>query len=313
MKKRSVLIFFISLAIFAAVFHFGNEALNALSAANVELDDEELGAGNVIEQKVDNELLFLLLGVDENDDGTTEHVRSDTMMLCKVNFETGHADILSIPRDTKVYFDDSVHKINAAHAYGGVPKTIRVVKQLLGLDIDYYVEVDYAAFVKIIDAIGGIEIDSPKELNYPDAGIYIPEGKSRVDGKNALYFSRLREAMNWGDLDRIENQHSVMGIILEELLRPTNITKLPQLLEIYKNDVRTNIPVKTVASYIPKATNLSKDKMESYTLPGYPGNETYDDGQEISWFYMDEEATDELVNELFGEYKLETEEVEFDE
>lgn len=312
MRKRSIFIFFISLLIFAGIFYLANITLDALSESTVELEDEELGLGNIIEQKVDNELLFLLLGIDENEDGSTENVRSDTMMLCKVNFDTGNADILSIPRDTKVNFDGVDHKVNAAHAYGGVPKTIRVVKKMLNLDIDYYVKVDYQAFEKIIDTIGGIEIDSPRELNYPSAGIYIPKGVSRVDGKNALYFARLREAMNWGDLERIENQHSVMGIILEELLKPSNITKIPRLLEIYKSDVKTNIPVRIVTSMIPKVTNLSKDKINYYTLPGEPGTETYNNGREISWFYMDRERSRNLINELFYEYKMDASEMEYE-
>lgn len=306
MRKRSVFIFFFSLVFFAGIFYFANAMLDAFSMANHDIADEDLGKGNVIEQKVDDELLFLLMGVDVNEDGSTQHVRSDTMMLCKVNFETGKIDILSIPRDTNVTFDGSEHKINAAHSYGGATKSITVVKKLLGLDIDYYMEVNYDAFTRIIDTIGGIEVNSPRELNYPDAGIHIPKGVSRLDGQNALYFARLREAMGWGDLDRIENQHSVLKIMLDQLLKPSNITKLPQLLEIYKTEVKTNIPVGTLASYLPKAGNFSRDKLNMMTLPGEARMKQYNNGKEISWFYVDRPAMKELVNTYFSDYRLDT-------
>ena len=76
-------------------------------------------------------------------------------MLCKINSETGKVDILSIPRDSRVKVRDEFTKVNHAHAYGGIELTLKTLRDFLGLDIDYYAEINFEAVVNIVDEIGG--------------------------------------------------------------------------------------------------------------------------------------------------------------
>lgn len=302
MWKRSLAIFIISLALFTGAYYFGNEILDVLLEANAseEIEDESMGDA---EPLVEDQLFFLLMGVDEDEDGNSNNTRTDTMMLTKVDFNEGTIDILSIPRDTKVQFDGGTHKLNAVNVYGGPLKTIKKMENLLNINLDHFVLIDFNGFVKFIDAIGGIDVDSPAEINLPTINVHIPEGESHIDGYHALHFARLRSYMGWGDLQRIENQQSLLKIILKQTLKPINITKIPEFIKIYKTDVRTNIPFSTAVRCMPKIVNFSSEKLHTYTLPGYADTEYYGDGSSASYFYMDEEEASELMDQIFPEYK----------
>lgn len=304
MFRRSVAIFLVSLGLLIGAYYYGNEILDVLLMANTSEDKNTDEIGEKVKPLVEDQLFFLLIGVDEDEDGSSTNTRTDTMMLTKVDFNDGTIDMLSIPRDTKVQFDGGTHKINAANVYGGPLKSLKEVGRLLDVKVDYFVMVDFSGFEKFVDAIGGIEVDSPAEINLPTVGVHIPEGVSHLDGKHALHFARLRSYMGWGDLERIENQQSIVKIILDQTLKPSNITKIPEFFKIYRSDVRTNIPFSTAARCLPKITNFSSDRLNTHTLPGYGDTEYYGNGTKASYYYVDEEETCELIDEIFSEYKI---------
>src|SRR5690554_5284168 len=158
MKKKFFISFIISFLVFSLIFlEFGDFLLGQKSTVAVDENDEglDLGDDNTIEQKVKNEILFLLMGVDAKDVKKSKGRRTDTMMLVKVNFDTGEINLLSIPRDTRVAVKGKQDKITHAHAYGGVELTMKTVRDFLNLDIDYYVKVDYQIVMDIVDEIGG--------------------------------------------------------------------------------------------------------------------------------------------------------------
>ena len=102
------------------------------------------------------------MGVDVREDDVG---RSDTLMVATVDPHTDQTTLLSIPRDTRVrIYGYGFDKINAAYAYGGEPLTEKTVENLLGIDIDHYVMINVRSFVKIIDAIGGVDIYVPKRM-----------------------------------------------------------------------------------------------------------------------------------------------------
>lgn len=298
MRKRSVTIFFVSLLIFFGAYLYGQNIIAGLASDKDKIDGEILGEGNVIEQNVEDEYVFALLGVDRKT-SEEDNQRTDTIMVCKINFEEGSLKILSVPRDTMVEIDGEDHKINAAHAYGGSSGSMRALRNLLGVDIDYYVEVSFDAVRNIVECIGGVEVDSPVEIDVPQAGVHIPKGVSILNGEEALQYVRARHPFGGSDDARIANQHYFLKTLMDQILSPTNITKIPQFIEIFKRDVKTNLPMEEMLRHTKDLTNFSSDNMKSYTLPGY-----YDDGSGISWYIADEDGLNEIVNQVFFDYKL---------
>ncbi|HKG24563.1 MAG TPA: LCP family protein, partial [Thermomicrobiales bacterium] len=151
-------------------------------------------------------LTMLLLGVDRRED---EPSRSDTMILVNVDPVSKTASMVAIPRDLRVIIPGyGVHKVNAAYAFGeadgvkgGGPALVtQTIETNFGVHIDYFAEVDFAGFVKIVDTVGGVTIDVPypiKDDAYPASGnnymrVYFPAGWQHLDGERALQYARTR-------------------------------------------------------------------------------------------------------------------------
>ncbi|HAE91799.1 MAG TPA: LytR family transcriptional regulator [Tissierella sp.] len=311
MKKKFILSFILSLICFTLVFKlFGDKIFlgkNSIPVTdNVPQKELDLGEDNKIEKRVENEILFLMMGVDANGTGEYKNIRTDTMMLFKVNFQNGEINLLSIPRDTRVLVKGKKDKINHAHSYGGPELTMKTLRDFLNLDIDYYVKVDYRAVMEIVDAIGGVEIDVPQRMKYDDTTPGIPplhinlkKGLQKLDGKKAHDFLRYRKGYAEGDIGRIKAQQMFMKELIKQTLKPKNIIKLPKFIETYYDYVETNIPFKVIAKGALSATKIDLENMTTNTIPG--------EGQRISgadyWIYYKEE-TKKLVEEMFGDYLL---------
>lgn len=314
MKARSVIIFLISLIIFGGGYFVASELKDLQERSTVEIDGTDIGTDNEIAQKLDGDLLFLLVGVDKNIDAKGEdmdqHVRTDTMMLCNVNFKTGEINVVSIPRDTKVNYSGSDVKINAAHAYDGITGAMKAVRKLTGLDVDYYMSVDYDAVSRIVEAVGGVEIDSPVELNVPEINLYIPKGHTKLDGAQALYFVRARELLQTGtDLERVQNQQYFLKQLMKAVLKPSNILNIGKILDVYKQNVETNIDLGNLGAVALKAVNFSEDKLHTYTLEGTTGDE-YPNGVRVAYFYADEKKMNRLFSDIFRDYFIDPSEID---
>ena len=269
----------------------------------LEEDEEEIK-----DQLVKNEILFLMAGVDATDVKKSKGTRTDTMMLIKVNFDNGQTNLLSIPRDTEVLIKDKMDKINHAHSNGGIELTMETLRNFLNLDVDYYVKVDYQIVQDLVDAIGGVEIDVPRNMQYkemsptaPPLNIDIKKGLQVLDGKNAHDFVRWRNnndktrGYTMGDIGRIEAQQYFMKELIKQTLKPKNIFKLPKLAETYFKNVETNIPKNIILKSAMSANKVDVENMKMATVPGeFAG--TY-------WRY-DREETDRIVKEMFGEYLI---------
>ncbi|MBU5312901.1 LCP family protein [Tissierella carlieri] len=309
MKKKFVLSFILSFICFALVFTFLGEKIFLRKNSTVAVDDgdgEEPGSENAVEPKVDNEILFLMMGVDAEDVKKSKGTRTDTMMLFKVNFDTGDINLLSIPRDTRVLIKGKEDKINHAHAFGGPELTMRTLRDFLNIDIDYYVKVDYRAVMEIVDAIGGVEIDVPQRMKYDDTTPGIPplhidlkKGVQTLYGKEAHDFLRYRSGYKEGDIGRIKAQQMFMKELIKQALKPKNIIKIPKFIETYFDYVETNIPLKVITKGALSAKKINMENMTTNTIPG--------DGKRIAgvdyWIYNREE-TRTIVQEMFGDYLL---------
>lgn len=140
---------------------------------------------------------ILVMGVDIGTAGSTnanDPKRTDTMILAHYNANDKKVSLVSIPRDTLININGSNQKINAAHAIGGVDSAVAAVEKLLGVKIDYYGKINYKGFDKLIDAIGGVDIDITRKMDYDDPSqdlsIHFEKGPVHLDGKKAEEFFR---------------------------------------------------------------------------------------------------------------------------
>lgn len=227
MKRKFIKAFLISLICFVLAYTgFGYFVLNN-------------GIGNSKEKNRTsdkNEILFLLLGIDAHDLTEEKGARTDTMMLVKVNTSEEKVDILSIPRDTRIYIpgQESMGKINSAHAHGGSELAVKTVSELLGLDLDYYVKLDYKIVEESVDEIGGVEVEVPQDMYYEDLAaepplvIDLKAGTQILDGQKSLQFLRFRKGYKDADLGRIKAQQQFVKAFIEQALKPKNLLKLPK-------------------------------------------------------------------------------------
>lgn len=188
-----------------------NQDLHSLSDEELQAVDEELSGSMTF----DEPFTVLLLGSDARSDDPSMGARTDTIVLVRVDPITNNISMLSIPRDTMIEISGvGTQKFNAAYTYGGPSGTIAAVKELCGVDIDHYAEVNFEGLVGLIDAIGGIDVMVDETVNDPDAGdIVIPEGLQHLDGAAALTFSRSRAYAD-GDFTRVSNQRKVIEAIV---------------------------------------------------------------------------------------------------
>lgn len=284
MRKRFFKAFFISLLIFSILW---------TGIIYKLINDEAEYTGNFIQRiiKSPDEITFLLLGVDTND-GSKSGSRTDTMMLFKVDKKTGKISVLSIPRDTRTRIRGRAQeeKINHAHAYGGPELSVKAVKDLLGIELEYYVKVDYQIVKEFVDLIGGVEVDVPMDIK----GTNITKGVQVLNGEQALRFLRFRKGYQDQDLGRIRAQQQFIKAAAKQTLKISNVGKIPQMIKSYYNNVETNIPLDLILKFAASAKDYDLDGMKMATLPGKPA---YING--ISYFICDEEQAEILVKELF--------------
>lgn len=180
----------------------------------------------------------LILGVDErpNDRG-----RSDTMIVLSVNPGKKKVLMFNIPRDTRteIVGRSTEDKINHAYAFGGVDMSLATVEQFLGTPIHYYMKVDMEGFSKIIDLLGGVDVNNPFAFDYE--GRRYEQGSIHLDGAAALGFSRMRYDDPKGDLGRNDRQREVLKQLLKNTMQFSSVLHLQNMLDELGTHVRTDL------------------------------------------------------------------------
>ena len=239
---------------------------------------------------------------------------SDTIIACSYNPKTQKASMLSIPRDTYVtngnYKYSAQNKINYLYSGGETPeKTVEAVNEITGLDIKYYILVDTEALRKLVDLIGGVEFDVPINMNYDDYGqdlhIHLTKGYQKLNGDQAEQVVRFRHnndgssyPYEYGNEDygRMKTQRNLIIAVAKQTIKLKNITEIKNMINIMKEDVKTNIDFNLLIDYIPYAINMNLDTIQTAQLPGNS------DQKYGGWFFFhDEEETLKVVDELFNE------------
>ncbi len=247
-----------------------------------------------------NRLNILLMGINTN--------LADTIMLVSYDMDTDYIYIISIPRDT-YYPREGVSgaaqkKINSTYSINGPLSLATAVSDLLqGIPINCYMKIDYEGVKNIVDAMGGVPMNVPFHMHYtdpydkPPLYIDIPEGYQVLDGETAMKFIRFRKGDSGysgypeGDIGRIKTQQEFMKSAFKQALGLNIVSVARSVLQ----NVESDVDVKTVVSIVKKATDLSTDKIITYTLPGEA--RTGDGG--LSFWYPDEEQIKQMLTEIY--------------
>ncbi|HSD82821.1 MAG TPA: LCP family protein, partial [Anaerolineae bacterium] len=229
---------------------------------------------------------ILLLGIDERKQETGPF-RTDTMLILTIDPASKTAGMLSVPRDLWVQIPtmDTDGKINTAHflgdAYnypgGGPALAVETVQENLGIPIDYYLRVNFDAFEKVIDAMGGVEICVPEVIDDPqypcyDAYCYDPlhieAGCQMMDGTLALKYARTRHTGT--DIDRAKRQQQVIlaarDKVVKQNLLPQLVTQAPTLLDTLQHAVKTDLSLDQIVRLAKLATQIDPQNIKQATI-----------------------------------------------
>ncbi|HEK9100517.1 LCP family protein [Bacillus pfraonensis] len=224
-----------------------------------------------VEPLKDN-ISVLIMGVDGSDIRKGQYgeaVRTDALLLATINKDDKSVKLVSIPRDSRVYIPSKKKqdKITHAHVFGGVESTRNTVERFLNVPVDYYVKFNFDSFVKIVDSLGGIDIDVPVTFTEQDskdqAGmIHLEKGYQHLNGEQALALARTRKIDS--DAMRGQRQQLVIEAIAKKAMSVQSISKLGSLLDAVDRNMKTNLTFDDMLSITRNmaGTDLQMEKIQ---------------------------------------------------
>ena len=252
-------------------------------------EQEQIDYGETTPPKADGErksedyYTVLILGRDTGGGGNT-----DTILLASYDVTNQKATVMSIPRDTMVNVSWDLKKINSVYnMYGGGEKGIqhlyKEIAQLVGFEPDYQVVVEWDAVGEIVDAMGGVYFDVPRNMNYDDPTqdlhIHINKGYQLLNGEQAMGVIRYRhdnmvngKMLGYpdGDIGRIATQQAFLKVVVEQLLKVQNVTKINQFVKVFQDNVETDMSFTNILWFAQQAVfgGLSVENVNFVTMPG---------------------------------------------
>lgn len=226
-------------------------------------------------QKEKGRVNILALGIDN--DGYVAG-RADTIILVSANRDTQHVSVISIPRDTRVSIPDvGLTKITHANIVGeqkggideGTLETVKAVSNLLEVDINYYLKINFKGFEKAVDAIGGIDVSLTNEVNDKASDLHLTAGEHHLNGEEALDLAQARYDLPGGDFDRQQNQFYILQAIANQMLDLSNIPELPKLITVIRQElVVTNMSIPEMITLGLEFKGIDEEAIKYYQLPG---------------------------------------------
>lgn len=239
---------------------------------------------------------ILVSGVDDGNGG------SDTNILVAVDAANHYIYGVSIPRDTKAYFNGKNHKINAAYNAGGMELLSDVVSDQLGIPVDYTVLVDLKGFEALVDAIDGVDFYVPVNMDYDDPyqdlSIHFSKGMQHLSGAEALKVVRFRhnnDGTGYGseDIGRMQTQQDFLKTVARQTLTISNLDKVSDFVKIFQKYVETDLSLGNLAWLGKEAIAIGADNIDFSTLPN---------DWKSPYIYLDPDETLALVNQYLNPY-----------
>ncbi|MEG0408636.1 MAG: LCP family protein [Bacilli bacterium] len=180
--------------------------------------------------------------------------RTDVNMIVTVNPKTKQILMTSIPRDYYVTLANRGEKDKLTHSgLGGIENTIKTVENFMSIDINYYARVNFTSLIKMVDALGGVDVESIEAFG---TGEYnFKKGTNHVNGKQALAFSRERYHVSGGDNGRVANQQRVLTAMIKKMMSPTIITNYSSVLNSIEGSFETNMESSDIKSLLQMQIN----------------------------------------------------------
>lgn len=273
----------------------------------------------------------LLMGVSTDNGGKL----TDTIIVATYDSKNQSASLLSIPRDTFVgknpQTGTAMDKINTLYLKSP-EKTLTKVNEITGLDIKYYMVIDNEALIKLVDVIGGVEFNVPKDMVYDDDSqdlhINLKAGMQKLDGNKAEQLLRYRHGnldkktgrylgtypaeYGGNDYGRMRTQREFMIETVKQTIQAKNILKVKEIIDIAYEYIETNLSISTIKDYVPYAVNINIDAIQSAVLPGGSYGPTTKPSYPLWFFIPDKKETAKLINELYSNNSESEEETETD-
>jgi LCP family protein required for cell wall assembly len=302
-------IFLILLVVFTALIYFvqnddGEGGLSGMfdsGSKNIE-DDITIFAGKnssfAQTYKDVHRINVLLLGHNNK--------LTDTIMLASFDYDLKRVDIVSVPRDTyyerPAYKGAAYQKINSVYETEDIEGIAKAVSEVLcGVPIHYYMIISDDGVAKIVDSMGGVRFDVPIDMKYddPEQGLFIDlkAGPQVLDGAHAVQYLRFRKGYPNADLGRIAAQQAFMKEAFKQ-----SLSDFPKVIKTVISEVDTNLKSSLAARIAGEAVGMNLDNIETYMAPGIA-----DMRNGASYYFVDEAATDEMMNAIYS-MKAETEE-----
>lgn len=207
---------------------------------------------------------MLLMGIDSTDEVLEQNAiaNGDTLILITFNPKTLNATMFSIPRDSYVpiacWSGKPENKITHAAAYGN-DCMINTIQDYFDVNIDYYAKINFKGLVKLVDAVGGVEVDVPKVLCTDDSSrgeeICIQPGHQTLNGEQALVYARNRKQLANGDFGRAEHQQKIIMALINKIKTINDVSTFIDILNTVSNSMDTNLTTKQILSFY----NVGKD------------------------------------------------------
>jgi len=275
-KRKNIIILSILIPIMMIILGAAIYAAILYATAQKTIDDSyhELGRNKEIEvDPIKETTSILIMGIDDTEDRNLGSSRTDSLIYLTIDPTSHEVNMVSIPRDTYtpiMYQEEYLgeDKINAAYNAGEEQATIETVEELLNVPIHYYVTFNFDAFLKIIDALGGIEMDVPITFSEQNSDgkmdqITLEKGYQTLNGEEALALARTRKIDN--DVMRGERQQLLIQAIVEKALSVGSITKYTNVIEAVGSNMRTDLTFNEMLGIAQTGLNGSY-KFNSYTF-----------------------------------------------
>jgi len=261
---------------------------------------------------------ILVLGTDKRENDPDHYARSDTLLLANVDTISRTVGVMSIPRDLVMDVPGyGKNKVNAAYLFGeyyqleggGQALAVQTISQFFNTPIDYYVAINFDGFRKVVDTVGGIDVDVPYSLddyNYPsdDEGdpfgeihVHFDEGRQHMDGKTALRYARTRHADN--DFARSRRQLQIILAVRQKAMSLNLIPVLPNLIDDLGGMVQPNIPFDQQIGLAQLGYNIDASNIYTASIDGTMIQpETLPDGSE--GLKLDMKVARPMLDQFFG-------------
>ena len=228
--------------------------------------------------KITKEPFVVYLSGVDNRGELTEKARSDVNILAVVNPTTKRVALINTPRDYYVDLAGTNSKDKLTHAgLYGVETSMATLGNLYGINVDHYIRINFAGFISIIDAVGGVDVYSDQAFtSVGSPGYYDPttfaEGWNHLDGKSALAFARERHAFASGDIQRGINQMKVIDAMVNKLKSPTVLMSFSKLMDAVSDCFVTSLSQEQISALVRmQLASLSNWDIQSYTVTGTSG------------------------------------------